>query len=92
MGWQVKGHSGRFYKSGTSRSRFCFALAGLVLQQEFLLVANQLPSGRGDVETVAALVSVIDLAARGVVKELQLPNGSGSLKDLAFRRTATTRQ
>jgi DNA-binding beta-propeller fold protein YncE/mono/diheme cytochrome c family protein len=31
---------------------------------------------------VAAVVSVIDLAAGKVVKELQLPNGSGSLKDI----------
>jgi YVTN family beta-propeller protein len=47
-----------------------------------LLVANQLPTGRADLETVAAVVSVIDLSVRKVVKELQLPNGSGSLKDI----------
>ena len=49
---------------------------------KFLLVANHLHNGRADVGYVAAVVSVIDLAAAKVVKELQLPNGSGALKDI----------
>jgi cytochrome c peroxidase len=45
-------------------------------------VANHLPRGRADVALVAATISIIDLEAAEVVKELQLPNGSGSLNDL----------
>jgi len=56
--------------------------ADITKDGKFLLVANHLPVGRADVETVAAVVSVIDVVARKVVKELQLPNGSGSLKDI----------
>ena len=48
----------------------------------FLLVANHLHTGPADAEHVAAVVSVIDTAARKVVKELALPNGSGLLNDL----------
>jgi YVTN family beta-propeller protein len=49
---------------------------------KYLLVANHLPTGRADVDYVAAVVSVIDLTAGKVVKELQLPNGSDSLNDI----------
>jgi DNA-binding beta-propeller fold protein YncE len=49
---------------------------------KYLLVANQLPVGRSDVDDVAAVVSVIDTAAGLVVKELRLPSGSETLKDL----------
>jgi YVTN family beta-propeller protein len=47
-----------------------------------LLVANHLHNGSADAERVAAVVSVIDIAARKVVKELALPDGSGLLNDL----------
>jgi YVTN family beta-propeller protein len=47
-----------------------------------LLVANHLHTGAADAEGVAAVVSVIDTAARKVVKELSLPDGSGVLNDL----------
>jgi DNA-binding beta-propeller fold protein YncE len=56
--------------------------ADITKDGKYLLVANQLPASRADVEFVRAVVSVIDLATRKVVKELQLPNGSGSLKDI----------
>jgi YVTN family beta-propeller protein len=56
--------------------------ADITKDGKFLLVANQLPAGRSDVETVAAVISVIDLASRKMVKELPMPNGSSSLKDL----------
>jgi YVTN family beta-propeller protein len=49
---------------------------------KFLLVANHLPGGRADSNYVAARVSVIDLAAGRVVKEVPLPNGSSSLKSI----------
>jgi YVTN family beta-propeller protein len=56
--------------------------AAITKDGKFLLVANHLHNGRADVDYVAGVVSVIDLAAGKVVKELQLPNGSGSLKDI----------
>ena len=56
--------------------------AALTKDGKFLLVANLLHRGAADAENVAAVVSVIDTAARKVAKELQLPNGSGSLNDI----------
>jgi YVTN family beta-propeller protein len=56
--------------------------ADLTKDGKYLLVANQLPAGRADAYEVAAVVSVIDLAKGKVVKEIHLPNGSGSLKDI----------
>ena len=50
----------------------------------YLLVANHLPTGRADVDYVAAEVSVIDTSSKRVIKELQLPNGSTSLNGLAI--------
>jgi YVTN family beta-propeller protein len=47
-----------------------------------LLVANFLHAGRANTAYVSAVVSVIDLAAGEVVKELSLPNGSGSLREI----------
>jgi len=47
-----------------------------------LLVSNHLHSGRGDVDVVASTVSVIDLAAGKVLKEIALPNGSTLLRDI----------
>jgi predicted regulator of Ras-like GTPase activity (Roadblock/LC7/MglB family) len=52
--------------------------ADITRDGRFLLVANELPAGRADVENVGAVVSVIDTAARMVIQEIQLPNGSGS--------------
>jgi len=49
---------------------------------EFLLVANSLPTGRADVNYVAASVSVIATGSKKVVKELQFPSGSDSLNDI----------
>jgi hypothetical protein len=45
-------------------------------------VANLLHTGRADVDFVAAVVSVIDVGAGKVIKELQLPNGSSSLHNI----------
>jgi YVTN family beta-propeller protein len=56
--------------------------AALTRDGRHLLVANHLHAGRADADDVAAAVSVIDVAARRVVKELRLPNGSGALNDL----------
>ena len=49
---------------------------------KYLLVANHLPSGRANAAYCGAVVSVIDAAAAKLVKELRLPNGSGSLHGL----------
>jgi cytochrome c peroxidase/DNA-binding beta-propeller fold protein YncE len=56
--------------------------ADITRDGRFLLVANHLHTGPADTERVAAVVSVIDSAARNVVKELSLPDGSGVLHDL----------
>jgi YVTN family beta-propeller protein len=56
--------------------------AALTRDGRFLLVANHLSSGPADAPRVAAVVSVIDLAAGKVIKEIQLPNGSKVLKDI----------
>lgn len=56
--------------------------AAITPDGRYLLVANHLPAGRADAEQVRAVVSVIDTALGRVVKELQLPNGSGSLQDI----------
>jgi YVTN family beta-propeller protein len=56
--------------------------ADLSRDGQFLLVANHLHNTRADTGFAAAVVSVIDLAAGEVVKEIPLPNGSGSLQDL----------
>ncbi|MCC7375797.1 MAG: c-type cytochrome [Verrucomicrobiales bacterium] len=47
-----------------------------------VLVAHHLHDGRADAEHVAATVSVVDWEAGRVIKELRLPNGSGSVQDL----------
>ncbi len=56
--------------------------AAVTKDGRFLLVANHLHNGRADANDVAASVSVIDIAAAAVVKELRLPNGSGLLNDI----------
>ncbi|MBI5396574.1 MAG: beta-propeller fold lactonase family protein [Verrucomicrobia bacterium] len=56
--------------------------AAITPDGKFLLVANHLHNGRADVDVVAAKVSIIDTAAGKVVKEIQLPNGSGLLRDI----------
>lgn len=56
--------------------------ADITKDGRYLLVANHLPTGRADAAYCGAVVSVIDTTAGKVVKELRLPNGSGSLNDL----------
>jgi DNA-binding beta-propeller fold protein YncE/mono/diheme cytochrome c family protein len=56
--------------------------AALTHDGRFLLVANHLPAGRVDITNVAAVVSVIEVAQRKVVKELRLPNGSINLRQM----------
>lgn len=49
---------------------------------KLLLVANHLPAGRADAESVAASVSVVDPMEGRVIKTLRLPSGSGQLQDI----------
>ncbi len=56
--------------------------AVLTTDGRFLLVANHLPSAPADAAHVAALVSVIDVAARKVTKELSLPNGAINVREI----------
>ncbi len=56
--------------------------AAITVDGKFLLVANLLHTGPADADFVAAVVSVIDVAAGRVTKELKLPNGSGCLEDI----------
>ena len=56
--------------------------AAITADGKFLLVANLLHKGPADADYVAAVVSVIDVAAGQMVKELKLPNGSGGLEDI----------
>ena len=49
---------------------------------KWLLVANHLQAGRSDGDVVACSVSVIDLAAGKVTKEIELPNGSTLLHEI----------
>jgi YVTN family beta-propeller protein len=56
--------------------------AALTPDGKHLLVVNHIHSGRSDVDVVASSVSVIDLAAGKVLKEIALPNGSTLLRDL----------
>lgn len=57
--------------------------AALTSDGRHLLVANHLPQGRSDVPYVAATISVIDVAALQVIKELRLPNGSFNLRQIS---------
>jgi len=47
-------------------------------------VANHLPGGAADGDFIAAVVSVIDTAAKKVVATLQLPNGSSALRGICM--------
>jgi YVTN family beta-propeller protein len=56
--------------------------ADITRDGRYLLVANHLHAGRADAEPAAAVVSVIDTAARKVAKEISLPDGSGVVNDV----------
>jgi YVTN family beta-propeller protein len=50
----------------------------------FLFVANLLPAGAADADYAASVVSVVDTAAKKMVKKIELPNGSMSLRGVAI--------
>ncbi len=51
---------------------------------KYLFVANFLPPQRADVDTVAAMVSVIDLEGFIKIKDIQLANGSNALRGMCL--------
>lgn len=57
--------------------------AALTHDGRHLLVANLLHTGRADAEHVGAVVSVIDTQRGEVVRNLELPSGSGLLNNIA---------
>ncbi|MCD6395664.1 MAG: PD40 domain-containing protein [Planctomycetes bacterium] len=58
--------------------------AAITADGKYLFVANRLPAGASDEDYAASVVSVIDTAAKKVVKNIQLPNGSQSLRGIAI--------
>ncbi len=58
--------------------------AVLAKDGKHLLVSNHQHNGRADADYVAAIVSVVDLQTAKVVKELKLPNGSTSLRQISL--------
>ncbi len=58
--------------------------AAITADGKYLFVANRIPAGAADQDYAASVVSVIDTAAKKVVKNIQLPNGSQSLRGIAI--------
>ncbi|UCG56737.1 MAG: c-type cytochrome [Phycisphaerales bacterium] len=58
--------------------------AALTSDARFLFVANHLPAGAANGDYAAAVVSVIDTAARKVIKNIELPNGSTNLRGITI--------
>ncbi len=51
---------------------------------QYLFVANFLPAGRADVDTVASEVTIIDLQTEEIVKHIPLANGSNALRGMCI--------
>ena len=58
--------------------------AALTRDGKYLLVANHLPVGRADLGMVSAHVSVVDLSAGKVIRQIALPNGANLLRSVAI--------
>ncbi len=58
--------------------------AVLSLDGKRLFVANQIPTGPANAETVAAAVSVLDLKERQKIADIVLPDGSTGLRAMAM--------
>ncbi len=58
--------------------------AALTPDGKTLVVVNHLPAGPADAEYVGSAVSLIDAAGRKVAVNIDLPNGSHSLNDVAI--------
>jgi YVTN family beta-propeller protein len=64
---------------GVSREPVAAALSA---DGGLLFVANMLPAGRADGNYSASVVSVVDTAAKKVISDIVLPNGSMALRDI----------
>ena len=51
---------------------------------QYLFVANFLPAGRADVDTVASEVTIIDLQTEEIIKHIPLANGSNALRGMCI--------
>ena len=58
--------------------------AALTPDGKYLLVANQLPTDPADGSYVAAVVSIVDVAARKPAGSIRLPNGSNGLRAIGL--------
>ena len=58
--------------------------AALTSDGKFLFVANHLPAGAANADYVASVVSVIDTAAKKVIKNIELPNGSVNVRGITI--------
>jgi YVTN family beta-propeller protein len=58
--------------------------AALTSDGKLLLVANHLQAGCANQDEVAACVSLVDTAARKVIRNIQLPNGSTIVRDICL--------
>ena len=58
--------------------------AALTADSRFLFVANHLPAGPANTEYTAAVVSVIDTGVKELIKNIELPDGSTNLQDIAI--------
>jgi len=58
--------------------------AAITSDGKFLFAANHLPAVAASSDYVASVVSVIDTAARKVVKNIELPNGSMNLRGITI--------
>jgi hypothetical protein len=56
----------------------------LSLDGRYLFVANFLPAGRADVDTVASEISIIDLQSEETIKHIRLANGSNALRGMCM--------
>jgi len=74
--------------SGTETGRISVVrepvAAAVTPDDRYLLVANHLPAGPSSDEVVAAQVSVIDVAQRRRVADIDLPNGSTGLRGICI--------
>ena len=58
--------------------------AALTSDGKFLFVANHLPAGPANGDYVASVISVIDTAAKKVVKNIELPDGSTNARGITI--------
>ena len=58
--------------------------ATLTSDGKFLFVANHLPAGPANADYSASVISVIDTAAKKIIKNIELPNGSTNVRGITI--------